>query len=103
MSRSFFPSAEKGGVSVTELINGFIDFIVELFMFVWPEISIEADILANMDSYIHLAIDLLKKINFLIPVPLIFFLLSTMITLKVASVVLWAVNWIIKRIFDVIP
>lgn len=88
---------------MTDLINSFIDFIIELFMFVWPEISIEADILLSIDKYIGLAIDLLKKINFLIPVPLIFLVLSAMITLKVAAVVLWAVNWIIKRIFDVIP
>lgn len=88
---------------MTELINNFIDFIVELVMFVWPEISIEADVIANIGEYTEIGLDILKKVNFLVPVPLIFQIVGIMIVLKIASVVLWGVNWIIKRIFDVIP
>jgi hypothetical protein len=51
----------------------------------------------------EVGLDILKKVNFLVPVPLIFQIVGIMIVLKVGSVVLWGVNWIIKRIFDVIP
>lgn len=88
---------------MTELINNFIDFIVELVMFVWPEISIEADVIANLGEYMEVGLDILKKVNFLVPVPLIFALVSTLIALKIVFFALWGVNWIIKRVFDVIP
>lgn len=88
---------------MTDLINNFIDFIVELVMFVWPEISIEADVLANIETYMATGIDILKKVNFLVPVPLIFEIVGLMVVFKSGAVVLWAINWIIKRVFDVIP
>lgn len=88
---------------MTDLINSFIDIIVEFAMFFWPEILIEPEIISNIDKYISFAIDLLKQINFLVPVPLIFTVLSIQITLKVGTFALWIVNWIIKRVFDVIP
>lgn len=88
---------------MTDLINNFIDFIVELVMFVWPEISIEADLLANIETYMATGIDILKKVNFLVPVPLIFEIVGLMVVFKSGAVVLWAINWIIKRVFDVIP
>lgn len=88
---------------MTELINNFIDFIIELVMFVWPEISIEADVIANIGEYMEVGLDILKKVNFLVPVPLIFSLVSTLIALKIVFFALWGVNWIIKRVFDVIP
>lgn len=88
---------------MTELINNFIDFIVELIMFVYPEISIQWDVIANIGEYMEIGLDILKKVNFLVPVPLIFKIVGIMIILKTGTVVLWCVNWIIKRIFDVIP
>ena len=88
---------------MTELINNFIDFIVELIMFVYPEISIQWDVIANIGEYMEIGLDILKKVNFLVPVPLIFKIVGIMIILKTGTVVLWCVNWIIKRVFDVIP
>lgn len=88
---------------MTALINQFIDFIVELIMFVWPEISIEADVIANLGEYMQTGLSILKMVNFLVPVPLIFQIIGIMVTLKIASVLLWGANWIIKRVFDVIP
>lgn len=88
---------------MTDLINRFIDFIVELVMFVWPEISIEGEVLLNLDKYASAAINLLKMVNFLVPVPLIFEVVALMLVMKAGALILWAANWIIKRVFDVIP
>lgn len=88
---------------MTALINQFIDFLIELVMFVWPEISIEADVIANLGEYMQTGLSILKMVNFLVPVPLIFQVVGIMVTLKIASVLLWGANWIIKRVFDVIP
>lgn len=88
---------------MTALINQFIDFLIELVMFVWPEISIGADVVSNLGEYMQTGLSILKMVNFLVPVPLIFEIIGIMITLKIASVVLWGANWIIKRVFDVIP
>lgn len=88
---------------MTALINQFIDFLIELVMFVWPEISIEADVIVNLGEYMQTGLSILKMVNFLVPVPLIFQVVGIMVTLKIASVLLWGANWIIKRVFDVIP
>lgn len=88
---------------MTELINNFIDFVVELVMFVVPEITLAPDIISNIGEYMEIAIDILKKVNFLIPVPLIFQIVGLIVTFKVLSVAIWGTNWVIKRIFDVIP
>jgi len=88
---------------MTDLINNFIDFIGELVMFVWPEISIEEEVFTNLDYYLSAGLDILKKVNFLVPIPLIFQIVGFMVVFKAGSIVIWAVNWVIKRVFDVIP
>ena len=88
---------------MTGLINNFIDFVLELVMFLFPDIAFVSDFLVNIGTYMSIGIDLLKKVNFLIPVPLIFRIIIIQLTLKIAYVALFIVNWVIKRIFDVIP
>lgn len=88
---------------MTGLINKFIDFCLELLLFVQPDILIRADIMENITTYASYALDLLKTVNFLIPVPVIYMVLSCMISIKVMLFLLWMINWVIKRVFDVIP
>lgn len=88
---------------MTELINKFIDFVFELLLFVRPDILINADIMINITTYTSYVLDLLKAVNFIIPIPLIYVVLFSMVSLKITLFMLWIVNWVIKRIFDVIP
>lgn len=88
---------------MTELICNFIDFILELVSLVYPDISFVWDFLANISSYLDIGLDLLLKINFLIPVPLIMGVLFVQLMLRIAFIALYIINWIIRRVFDVIP
>lgn len=88
---------------MTELINKFIDFVIELVVFIRPESLIADDIISNIHTLLGYGINILKAVNFMIPVPDIFSIILFMILLKIAYLVLFIINWVIKRVFDVIP
>ena len=88
---------------MTELICKFIDFILELSSMILPDIAFATDLFSNFGKYMELGLDLLIKVNFLIPVPLIISILFIQLMLRIAYIAFYIVNWVIKRIFDVIP
>lgn len=88
---------------MTDLINKFIDFVLELALFIRPEALIADDVLLNIQSLMQYGIDILKAVNFMIPVPDILGIIVYMILIKIAYLVLFIINWVIKRVFDVIP
>lgn len=88
---------------MTELICNFIDFVIELVMFFYPDVAVAGDFFSNIGAYMEIGLDLLKKINFLVPVPLIIQVLFIMVSLRVSYTILYILNWVIRRIFDVIP
>ena len=88
---------------MTAIFCAFIDMIAEFVMFVMPEVTLAPDVIANLDKYISVGIDFLKAVNFIIPLPLIVAVLAAQIAIRSGEVILWGINWVIKRIFDVIP
>lgn len=88
---------------MTDLICNFIDFILELTLLIMPDIEFVWDFFSNISSYLEIGLDLLIKINFLIPVPLIMGVLFIQLLLRIAFIALYILNWVIRRIFDVIP
>ncbi len=88
---------------MTAIFCAFIDMIAEFVMFVMPEVTLAPDVIANLDKYISVGIDFLKAVNFIIPLPLIVAVLTAQIAIRSGEVILWGINWVIKRIFDVIP
>jgi hypothetical protein len=88
---------------MTDLIIQFIDFVSELAVFIRPEGLIAEDVLNNISTLASAGINILKQVNFLIPVPDIFSILLLMIADKIVFLVLFIINWVIRRVFDVIP
>lgn len=88
---------------MTQLILRFIDFVVELSSLLKPDLLFLNDFLSNIGTYMEYAVDLLLKVNFIIPVPLIVWVIFFRVTLFGAFIVLDIINWIIERVFDVIP
>lgn len=89
---------------MTELILNFIEFLKNQLLFnLFGELSLGIDLVRNIDIYLSSFLDFLEKVNFLIPLPDMFICLSVTIFLRVAKFVLFVANWIIRRIFDVIP
>lgn len=88
---------------MTELICNFIDFILELSSLILPDIAFATDFFSNFGDYIELGLDLLIKVNFLVPVPLIMSILFIQLMLRIIFIALYVLNWVIRRVFDVIP
>lgn len=88
---------------MTEIICKFIDFVLELSSMILPDIAFATDLFSNLGEYLEIGLDLLIKVNFLIPVPLIITILFIQLMLRIAYIAMFVINWVIKRIFDVIP
>ena len=90
----------------TIIINFYMwanDWINEAINKVIPTDSALNDIVNGMSNGIEFVLDLLKKINFIVPVGLIFTLLMMTFITDVVLFALFIGNWCIKKIFDVIP
>lgn len=88
---------------MTELICNFIDFVLELLSLLLPDVTFATELFSNIGEYIEFGLDLLIKVNFMIPVPLVMGILWAMFGLRILFITLYVLNWVIRRIFDVIP
>jgi hypothetical protein len=88
---------------MTQIITGFLGLIQDLFMFFIPEFSLAPQLVANFDSVVSTVFDFVIKVNFLIPLSDIIYIISFDIGIRIFKVVIFGGNWIIRRIFDVIP
>ncbi len=88
---------------MTGIIVKFIKIIVGIVSFLYPDNLFMADVFTNFNSYLNTFIDFLAAVNFLIPLPDIMKAFSLMVSLTVIKFTLFIANWVIKRVFDVIP
>lgn len=88
---------------MTDIIITFIHIIVGIVTFLFPDNMFMADVFINFDNYINVFIEFLATINFLIPLPDIFLAFSFMVSLTVIKFTLFILNWVVQRVFDVIP
>lgn len=88
---------------MTNLICGFIRLITKVSVFLLPDVLFNADILLNFDKHFDYMIDILAQVNFFIPLPDIFAAISVMVTIDIVKFTIFIYNWIVKRIFDIIP
>lgn len=79
------------------------NWINEAINKVLPEDSAMNDIVNGMSNGLDFVLDLLQKINFIVPVGLIFTLLMMTFVTDVVLFALFIGNWVIKKVFDVIP
>lgn len=85
------------------MIIAFIGMIYSVFMIFIPEFVLLDDLISNASVYIDAIVDLLVKVNFIIPLPDIFMILTADLMVRVLMTFVFSGNWVIKRIFDVIP
>lgn len=88
---------------MTQLLINFIDFVIELALFIVPETLLIDDMLSHLGTYMEYGVNILKAVNFLVPVPLIFAAVSLMVLCRISNLIIFVVDWIIRRVFDVIP
>ena len=94
-------------VTLETIILNFIQWIADLsnnlFTKVFPEDSIISQISSGANDGITFVLDLLIKVNFLVPVPTIMILIGASMVIEVIYFQIFIGNWILRRIFDIIP
>ena len=94
-------------VTLETIILNFIQWIADLsnnlFTKAFPEDSIISQISSGANDGITFVLDLLIKVNFLVPVPTIMILIGASMAIEVIYFQIFIGNWILRRIFDIIP
>lgn len=87
---------------MTDIFLGFIGFVHGSIEDV-PAIEASLGAAGQALNFIKMAFDYAAAANFIVPVPDVFAVLSAIFVLKAAHLLLFVSNWIVRRIFDIIP
>ncbi len=88
---------------MTNLICDLIHLFFGLVGSLVPEISVDPAVITNAQSVVISIRDFLVSVNFLVPLPDIFLIVTICITLRSGLFLTFVGNWILRRILDVIP
>lgn len=87
---------------MTDIIVNFFNFLSSLAGR-FPDLSVDNTVLSRMSSGMDAVFDFLGQVNFFIPLDHILVIIGLVYSIRAAKLVLFVVNWIIRRIADVIP
>ena len=88
---------------MTDLLVGFIDFIINFFGKVIPSYDFSADTYAKISDSLPIVVDFLADVNFIIPLGDIVLIIVISCGFKLFKFSLFVGNWLVKRVFDLIP
>ncbi len=88
---------------MTEIFCAILGLIENLFMALIPELSLAPALAQNLPGAIETVVDFLTKVNFIVPLPDILYIISIDIGLRIFKAGVFGSNWIIRRICDLIP
>lgn len=88
---------------MTDIICGVLNFFRDLIINHFPNLSLESGTLSSISNGFDMVIQFVAQINFLIPLPTVLIILSLVYGIKLAKFALFLVNWVIRRIADIIP
>lgn len=86
---------------ITEAILNLFFNLVALLLDLIPSVAV--DFLGEMSSSIIVLVNFIKSANTFIPVDTALTVITLMFTIKNFKIITFIVNWIIRRIGDVIP
>lgn len=88
---------------MTNLVCKLIHVVFRLVGFLVPEITIDPAVITNGQSVVLNIREFLLSVNFLVPLPDIFLIVTICMTLRTGLFMTFVGNWILRRILDVIP
>ena len=68
-----------------------------------PSLSLESAHLSSIVDGLEVIIEFMAQINFLIPLPTILLVISIVYGFRLVKFSIFAINWVIRRIADLIP
>lgn len=87
---------------MTSLLVGFIELLKGWVMNL-PELGIDSSHLSSIQSAVSAVLDFIVKANFLVPIDTILLLISIKYGFRLIKFTIFIVNWVIRRIADIIP
>lgn len=87
---------------MTNIIVSFFQFLQSLIGKL-PDLSVDNTALSSMVSAMDTVFDFIGKVNFFIPLDHMLLILGLVYSIRAAKLLLFVINWIIRRIADVIP
>lgn len=88
---------------MTQLIVGFFNFITGIVNDWFPAFSLGDGVLSRVIDAFSYFVNLIANINWLVPVDDALFIIRLLVGYKLVMFVVFIINWIIKRIGDIIP
>lgn len=87
---------------MTDFVCSIIEFLGKLLSS-FPSFEMSSDNLNMVSSSLATVLDYVKQANFIIPLPDIMIIIGIDLTIRVSKFLVFIINWIIRRIVDVIP
>lgn len=87
---------------MTAIIVGFFELLASLVGKL-PDLSVNNSVLSSMSSGMDTVFDFISQVNFFIPLDHILLIIGLVYSIRAAKLLLFVINWIIRRIADVIP
>lgn len=87
---------------MTEIIISVLDFFKGLVLSM-PDLSMDTGQLSQIVTALDKVVEFIAKVNFLVPIDHILLLISLVYGFKLVKFSVFAINWVIRRIADIIP
>ena len=88
---------------MTDLLVSFIDFIINLFNRIIPSYDFSSETYTKISDSLPIVVDFLADVNFIIPLGDIVLIMVISCGFKLFKFSLFVGNWLVKRVFDLIP
>lgn len=88
---------------MTNMLCFFLDMVNNFIMTYVPEITLAPEIFNNFNSIVDDLTNFISAVNFMVPLPDIILIFKLDIAIRIVLVTVFAGNWVVRRVFDVIP
>ncbi len=88
---------------MTDFIIGLIDFAINFCSTRIPSFDLESSTYSSVTDAIPVVVNFLSQVNFIVPLGDIVTIIFASLGLRLFKFTLFIGNWVVRRIFDVIP
>lgn len=88
---------------MTDMIVNLLKWLSGLITDYIPAVTLDGGVLGNIADGIAYVLDVVVKANWIFPVPDALLIIGIVFGFSLVKVGIFVVNWVIRRIFDVIP
>lgn len=88
---------------MTNIICGVLDWIYGILDAILPDLSIDSGIMGNVSDSMSIILSLIAQANCIFPVNTALTILGLVVAINLVKFGIWGINWIVKRITELIP